>query len=164
VLQRIEGIFHKPIILAIITHAHSDRIGGIRELMAAGVKVVSTGLTAQYAANAGYPPPLKELDSRTTDLRMGDVEVEIYYPGPGHTKDNIVVWIPRDRVLFGGCFIKSMNSSNLGNTADAVLDAWGPSVQNLKEKYPLALLVIPGHGQVGGIELLQHTKDLCPTK
>lgn len=162
--QRIEDLFHKPIILAIITHAHSDRIGGIRELVAAGIKVVSTAVTAKYAVNAGYPAPTKELDLSITDLQLGDIEVETFYPGPGHTKDNIVVWIPMERVLFGGCLVKAMSSNNLGNIADADIQAWGPSAKNLKERYPLAMFVIPGHGQVGGIELLQHTIDLCLKK
>ena len=72
-----------------------------------------------------------------------------------------MVWIPVDQVLYGGCLIKSMQSTNLGNTADADLRQWGPSIQNLKKRYAHAKLVVPGHGAVGGIELLQHTFELC---
>ena len=161
-LQSARDLFHKPIVLAIITHAHSDRIGGIRELLSAGIRVVSTTLIAKDAADAGFPAPTNDLDPTTTELRIGGVRLVTYYPGPGHTKGNIVVWIPKDLVLFGGCLIKSRISGNLGNIADADLKAWGPSVQNLKERYPDAMVVVPGHGQVGGFELLQHAINLCP--
>jgi metallo-beta-lactamase class B len=163
-LRMVDDRFHKPVLLAIITHSHSDRIGGIGELKAAGIKVVSTDLTAKYAIASGYPAPLTELDSRLTKLRIGDTDLEVFYPGAGHTKDNMVVWIPSDRILFGGCRIKSLSSDSLGNIADADLGARGPSVENLKQRYPYAKLVVPGHGQVGGVELLQHTIDLCARK
>jgi metallo-beta-lactamase class B len=163
-LKEPKALFHKSIILAIITHAHSDRIGGIRTLLANGIKVVSTSLTSKMAVAAGYPKPLPELDSKSTILNIANVEIEAYYPGAGHTQDNIVVWIPIDQVLYGGCLIKSMQSTNLGNTADADIRQWGPSIQNVKNRYSQAKLVVPGHGAVGGIELLQHTFELCLRK
>ena len=48
--------------------------------------------------------------------------IEIFYPGSGHTEDNIVVWLPKHRILFGGCFVKSLQSKNLGNTEDASIE------------------------------------------
>jgi metallo-beta-lactamase class B len=163
-LKKTKELFNKQISLAIITHSHADRIGGIRALLANRIKVVSTTLTSKMAATSGYPTPLPELNQTQTNLQIGNIEIKVYFPGPGHTKDNIVVWIPTDYVLFGGCLIKSIQSNNLGNTADADLDKWGSSIQNLKNQYPLAKFVIPGHGPIGGIELLQHTIDLCAKK
>ena len=123
-LNRIDIQFNKPILLAIITHAHDDRIGGIRTLLRKKIKVVSTPLTKQKAMSAGYPAPQAELDTSVTKLVYDEYTVETYYPGPGHTEDNITVWIPSDRILFGGCLIKSMQAKNLGNIADANVAEW----------------------------------------
>jgi metallo-beta-lactamase class B len=161
-LEMVKERFHKPVLLAIITHSHVDRIGGIRTFLKNGIKVISTQLTAQLARKAGYPEPSPELGPDDTILQVGDTSIEAFYPGPGHTQDNITVWVPDDRVLFGGCLIKSKESTNLGNIADADLPNWANSIRNLVRKFPNAKNVIPGHGQRGNMELLQHTIALCP--
>jgi metallo-beta-lactamase class B len=161
-LEMIKERFNKPILLAIVTHSHVDRIGGIRTLLKNGIKVVSTPLTAQLAKKAGYPEPSPELDQNDTQLEIGDAKVEVFFPGPGHTVDNIAVWVPDDQVLFGGCLVKSKQSTNLGNIADADVSNWANSIRNLIKKFPNTKVVVPGHGQCGSTELLQHTIDLCP--
>ncbi len=159
-LERVKSEFQKPVLLAVITHVHPDRIGGIRALLGAGVKVVSTPLTSGKAQAAGYPPPLPELDPRITQLRVGGLSLEVFFPGPAHTADNVTVWVPEDKVLFGGCLVKSLGSPNLGNTAEADLKAWPGSIRALQEKYPDARIVVPGHGPWGGADLLTHTLAL----
>jgi metallo-beta-lactamase class B len=161
-LEMIKERFNKPVLLAIITHSHIDRVGGIRTLLRNGIKVVSTPLTAQLAGKAGYPEPFPELDPNDTNLRIGDSTIEVFFPGPGHTKDNIIVWVPADQVLFGGCLVKSKESMNLGNVADADVPNWANSIGNLVKRFPKIRVVIPGHGQWGNIDLLQHTIALCP--
>jgi hypothetical protein len=39
-------------------------------------------------------------------LELG--KCESFFPGAGHTRDNLAVWLPQQRVLFGGCFLKSV--------------------------------------------------------
>ena len=57
-----------------------------------------------------------------------------FYPGPGHTTDNIVISFPG--VLYGGCLIKSMEAKDLGFTGDAKLDAWPEAVRRVSQRYP----------------------------
>jgi metallo-beta-lactamase class B len=45
-----------------------------------------------------------------TTFNIAGVTLQAYYPGAGHTRDNIVVWVPQDKVLFGGCLIKSLEA------------------------------------------------------
>ncbi|MDX2444076.1 MAG: CfiA family subclass B1 metallo-beta-lactamase, partial [Bacteroidales bacterium] len=73
---------------------------------------------------------------------------------------NIVVYFPSQEVLFGGCLIKSMASKGLGNTADAEISEWIPTIQKLKKEFKDIDIVIPGHGQYGNKELLDHTIEL----
>lgn len=159
-LKLIEKQFGKKVELALFTHAHIDRIGGIKELQSQKIKAISTELTAQTAVKNGF---LKPEISITQDIQAFDldgVRFEAYYPGKGHTADNITVWVPSDKVLFAGCIVKSMNAENLGETADADVGNWPSALDNLKKRYSDAAIVIPGHGDYGGMELLDHTLKL----
>jgi metallo-beta-lactamase class B len=95
-----------------------------------------------------------------TTIVLGNTTLRVYYPGEGHTRDNVVVWFPGKKILFGGCFIKSLDAKGLGNIADANLDQWPNSVRTLDSIFSDARLVIPGHQSSGGKELLRHTLDL----
>ena len=68
-----------------------------------------------------------------------------------------MTWIPSERILFAGCMCKDMGANNLGNTADADLMAWQATIEKVMDKFPGARIVIPGHGPIGGTELLRHT-------
>ena len=91
----------------------------------------------------------------------GGIHYEVLYPGPGHTRDNIVVYYPDAKVLFGGCLIRPGGSDNLGNTADADVVHWAEAVRNVAAAFPDAEIVIPSHGPMGGRELLDHTIALA---
>lgn len=84
-----------------------------------------------------------------------------YYLGAAHSLDNIVVWIPSEQILFAGCMIKSLNSKDLGNTADGDLAAYPQTIDRLIHKFPVVKYVIPGHGTFGGLDLMTHTKELA---
>lgn len=160
-LKMAQAKFKQKFVLTIITHgAHADRIGGIETLLKAKIAVVSTPLVAQKALEAGYPAPSAKLHDDTTDLEGGKLKIQAYYPGPGHSQDNLIVWFPGSQLLFGGCFIKSLDTKTLGNIADADLQAWPISLKNLLKRYPDVAIVIPGHGKWGDITLIHHTLEL----
>jgi len=56
--------------------------------------------------------------------------------------------------------VKSINSKDLGNTADGDLITYPKTIDKVINKFPTAKIVIPGHGQFGGLELLKHTREL----
>lgn len=151
--------FKKDIALAIITHAHADRIGGIDTLLESKITVKSTILTAKQAEANGFKKPIPELDANP-NFEFGDVSFEVLYPGEGHTSDNITVWLPKYKVLFGGCLVKALESEDIGGSADSNLTQWPDSVRKVQEKYADAQVVVPGHGKWGGVELIDHTLEL----
>jgi metallo-beta-lactamase class B len=155
--------FNQDITLAIITHAHDDRIGGIRTLHKKGIKVFSIALTCKKAKELGFEVPEPVISTDTTFI-FGNEQIEYFYPGAGHTVDNSVVWINKRKILFGGCLVKAGSFTNLGNIADADLKEWPRSIQVLMKKFSTARIVVPGHGTWGGKDLLQHTLDLLSVK
>lgn len=158
-IEMVEKKFQKRITDVIITHAHADRIGGIKTLKERGIKAHSTALTAELAKNSGYEEPLGDLQI-ITSLKFGNTKVETFYPGKGHTEDNIVVWSPQYQILAGGCLVKSAEAKDLGNVADAYVNEWSTSIENVLKRYGNINSVVPGHGEVGDKGLLLHTLDL----
>lgn len=158
-IEMVEKKFQKRVTDVIITHAHADRIGGITALKEKGVKAHSTALTAELAKNSGYEEPLGDLQI-ITSLKFGNTKVETFYPGKGHTEDNIVVWLPQYQILAGGCLVKSAEAKDLGNVADAYVNEWSTSIENVLKRYGNINSVVPGHGKVGDKGLLLHTLDL----
>ncbi|MDP4204044.1 MAG: CfiA family subclass B1 metallo-beta-lactamase, partial [Bacteroidota bacterium] len=73
---------------------------------------------------------------------------------------NIVVWIPSEKILFAGCMVKEMKANTKGNLSDADVKAWPSTIKKVMAKFPSARIVIPGHGEAGGFELLQHTLEV----
>jgi metallo-beta-lactamase class B len=158
-IELTKRVFKKDIDLAIITHAHEDRIGGIDELIKNNIEVRCTKMTADEAEKEGYTRPKVEIEPEA-EIVLGDMSVHLFYPGEGHTSDNITVWFPQDKILFCGCLIKSMDSKEIGNVEDGNVQEWPVSINKLLKRYADAKIVIPGHGIWGGLELINHTLDL----
>jgi metallo-beta-lactamase class B len=158
-LSWINSNLKKRVGLAIISHSHDDRIGGIRILLDNGVKVISSNLTADRAERDGFPRPQSIVPMSDSTFTIGKTSIETFYPGRGHSPDNIVVWVNAQKVLFGGCLVKSTESKGLGNIADATISEWPVTIQQLVERYPGAVFVIPGHFGWKG-NPLKHTLGL----
>lgn len=133
---------------AIVTHAHDDRIGGLNTLYKYGVKVHSTKLTADFARQQGYDRPLGDMKN-VTKLQFGDMKIETFYPGKGHTEDNITVWLPEDKLLFGGCLIKALETKEIIPTPGFYPDQWPRAVRKVMKRYQDISIVVPGHGSPG---------------
>ena len=71
-----------------------------------------------------------------------------------------MIWLPEDKILFGGCLLKSLEAKDKGNIKDADLKAWSVSVEQVKKKYPDAMIVIPGHGKIGNTSVFDYTLKL----
>ncbi len=145
-----------PIARALITHFHADRTGGIRALKKRGIPAYGNPLTIGLAVDNGLPAPLPLHDLEKHPQRLG--RVEAFYPGAGHTLDNIVAWVPGDGVLFGGCLVKSITAGDLGNVDDARISDWHTTMRTLARRYR-PRHVIPGHGTIAG-DALAHTEAL----
>jgi peptidoglycan/xylan/chitin deacetylase (PgdA/CDA1 family) len=159
-LEQIErGVGKRPR-AAIVTDFHDDRAGGTAVLEEAGIEVwTSAGIIDRLEA-ASEPAPAHALEPSPWSGTLADVALEVWFPGAGHSPENLVVWLPDRRVLFGGCLLRAWESRGLGNVEDANLDAWGPTLRAVRDRYPNAQMVVPSHGDVGGPQILDHSLAL----
>ncbi|CAM3400428.1 subclass B1 metallo-beta-lactamase [Pontibacter korlensis] len=149
----------QPVKVCVPTHWHDDKLGGMEAVQRQGVPVVTSELTAILAAENSKGTPDVTFATDTT-FAIGGQQLEVYFPGGGHTADNVVVYLPQQKILFGGCLVKDLQAKNLGNTADADLKSWPLAIQRLQQRYPKAKVVVPSHGPWGDQSLLSHTLSL----
>jgi metallo-beta-lactamase class B len=140
-------------------HWHEDCMGGLNYLKSQKIKSYANQLTINIAKSKNLPVPDQGfIDS--IRLNLAEKDIYCYFLGAAHSLDNIVIWIPSEEILFPGCMCKSMNSDNLGNLADGSLTEYLKTINQVIRKFAHAKIVIPGHGLIGGPELLTHTKSL----
>ena len=175
-LAWVEVRFGGPPALAILTHFHLDAAGGVGALREAGVRVVASRETASLLQERGESMrvSLAEGDAAFEGWSVGEAgelfdaaegfratvggeAVQAIFPGAAHTRDNLVVYFPARRVLFGGCMVKG--GDNLGNLVDADIAAYASSVARLEALG--ARLVVPGHGERLDLGQLAHTRRMA---
>jgi metallo-beta-lactamase class B len=130
-----------------------DRMGGINVINKQQIPSYCSQKTIRIAGRGKLPHPAHGF-SDSLALKV------CRFAGAGHTKDNIVVWLPDEKVLFGGCLVKDSGAQTLGYIKDADMKAWPLTIQNLIRLFPDAATVVPGHFNYGNKELLYHTLEL----
>lgn len=159
-LDSIELKFHKKVLMVISTHWHEDRTAGLDYYKSKGIKTYSTYATKNLCRENNHPQAQYTFEGDTT-FTISNTIIETYYPGAGHSSDNIVVYFPKDKLLVGGCFVKSAEAQDLGNLSDANTGMWPIAAKNLIKKYPNVKTVIPGHQKIApGKKALKHTLKL----
>ena len=93
-------------------------------LPARGLVAAQHSLT--FAANGWVEP--------ATAPNFGPLKV--FYPGPGHTSDNITVGIDGTDIAFGGCLIKDSKAKSLGNLGDADTEHYAASARAFGAAFP----------------------------
>jgi metallo-beta-lactamase class B IMP len=137
---------------SISSHFHSDSTAGIEWLNSQSIPTYASELTNELLKKDGKVQTKNSFSGVSYWLVKN--KIEVFYPGPGHTQDNVVVWLPEKKILFGGCFVKP---DGLGNLGDANLEAWPKSAKILMSKYGKAKLVVSSHSEIGDASLLKRT-------
>jgi metallo-beta-lactamase class B len=158
VIQWVQEALGAKIKAVVVNHFHEDCLAGLATFHAAGIPSYASELTIQLAKQNSVVLPQNGFKD-VLELSIGGRKVINTFFGPAHTKDNIVSWIPDEKTLFGGCMVKSLGATK-GNTADADLEQWPVTIKRIKEQYPTARIIIPGHGDYGDSVLLDYTIQL----
>ncbi|HUH73708.1 MAG TPA: subclass B1 metallo-beta-lactamase [Chitinophagales bacterium] len=157
-IKWIEEHLQAKIIAVIPTHFHKDCLGGLNAfhenntLSFANLSTIDSATIRKTAIpKVGFKSEL--------EIRVGNENIKCSFLGAGHTYDNIVVYIPVQKVLFGGCLVKELDATK-GNLEDADVTAWPHTIQMVKDAFPSAEIIVPGHGKSGDRTLLDYTESL----
>jgi glyoxylase-like metal-dependent hydrolase (beta-lactamase superfamily II) len=163
-LREIRKVAQQPIKWLILSHHHPDHHFGAIVFRRLGAKVVAHPDRRVLASEAGEDALMADwvrvvgLDAMrgfefadTPDravtgvdtLQIGGRTLIISHPGAGHSAGDLMVWLPRERVLFAGdilvedgvTMVVDGNSSELLR-ALAMIDSLQPAI------------VVPGHGAI----------------
>ena len=140
------------------THFHNDCLAGLKAFHQNDVPSYAYFKTIKLAKENDFVLPTSSFTEPLT-LSVGDENVIVKYFGEGHTKDNVVGYLPTENVLFGGCLIKELDASK-GYLGDANEAEWSNTVERIKKEYPNLKMVVPGHGEQGDGKLLDYTIQL----
>jgi glyoxylase-like metal-dependent hydrolase (beta-lactamase superfamily II) len=175
-LGEIRKVSAQPVTHVIVTHYHADHIYGLQVFKAAGAKIIAHRAARDYLqsdtarlrleASRQELAPWVDAQTRLVEaddwldgdrvLTVGGVPMEIRHVGPSHTPEDLVVYLPRQKLLFAG---------------DLVFRARIPFVGQADSKQWIKALdvllgfdttvIVPGHGPVStsAREDMQLTRD-----
>ena len=101
------------------------------------------------------------LMTKDTVFHTGQYSFETYYPGQGHTEDNIVIWFNKEKILFGGCLIKGTSDENLGFLGDGNIDEYETTLKKVKKKFPAPKYIIVAHSDWNNLNSLNHSIEMA---
>ena len=99
------------------------------------------GLTWPTMVIAGGDPTKNEVPGKLV-LDLGGVKVQIWHPGPGHTRGDTIAWIEAEKVLFSGDLVEYEAGVYTG---DAQLEEWPATLEALRALKAEA--IVPGRGE-----------------
>ncbi len=161
----------KPIRYAIVTHYHADHSFGTGVFAAEGATIIAhenarreylARNLAQWESRAKMDPTAAKYKAYAPDLTFTNSMVlddgkgrraEIRFFGHAHTTGCIFTWLPREKILFTGdaCVNGPFNYMGDSDTASWI-DVLSRAQSLAPEK------VVPGHGALGGPEVLEKQK------
>ncbi len=150
---------HQKIIMVIGTHSHNDRSAGFSFFQKKGIATYAIALTDSFLVKDHHAPSTNILQP-DQKFNIGNESFEVYFPGAGHTLDNIVAWFPKEKLLYGGCFIKSAEATDLGYIKESDTKEWPKSIERIKKKFGKPAYVISGHDDWHDASSLDHTLQL----
>jgi len=158
-LDSIKIKHNQDVVLCISTHFHEDRTAGLEFYRRKGIKTYTTKRTDEIS-KLRNEKRAEFLIYKDTLFTIGQHEFQTYYGGQGHSPDNIVIWFDKEKLLYGGCLVKSTEAEDLGNLSDANVKAWATTIKNIQHKFGNPDYIIPGHMDWHSKESLTHTLDL----
>lgn len=159
-LDSIKLKHNKSVVMAFATHWHSDKTAGLEYYRQQGIKTYTTVLTDELSKK-NDKKRAEFLMSRDTVFNVGQYSFETYYPGQGHTVDNIVIWFKKEKILYGGCLIKGVGDKDLGYLDDGNPTEYAFTLKKVQKKYRKPRFIIIAHNDWKNINSLDHSIKLA---
>ena len=159
-LDSIKFKHNKTVTMCIATHWHSDRTEGLEYYKKQGIKTYTTLLTDELS-KTNNKKRAEYLMTKDTVFNVGEYSFETYYPGEGHTTDNIVVWFNKEKILYGGCLIKGADDKNLGYLGDANEKEYATTLKKVQVKCTNPKFIIISPNDWNNLKSLKHSIKLA---
>jgi glyoxylase-like metal-dependent hydrolase (beta-lactamase superfamily II) len=144
-----------------VTHYHADHIYGLQEFKKLGAKIYAQGEGRSYlssetakqrliASRIDFAPwvnastQLVAADvwiDQKSKFKLGGVEFIISRVGPAHAPEDLMVYVPSEKVLFAGDLVFRGRIPFVGN-ADS--KGWLVALDEIEKLKPK--IIVPGHG------------------
>ena len=158
-LDSIQIRHHQWVALCVATHSHNDRTAGLEFYRKKGIQTFTSRQTDAICKKTGSKRAQFTFKNDTT-FHVGQYSFQTYYAGAAHTHDNIFIWFEKNKVLYGGCAIKSAEATDLGYIGEADVTAWPTTLKKVKQKFPRPAFIVPGHQDWNSLNSIDHTLDL----
>ncbi len=155
-LDSIQLKHNKKVAICIATHWHSDRTEGLEYYKQQGIKTYTTVLTDEWS-KSNNKKRAEYLIEKDTTFHVGQYAFETYFPGQGHTADNIIIWFEQEKILYGGCLIKGADAKDLGYLGDANATAYYATLKNVAQKCAHPKHIIISHSDWNNKNSLKHS-------
>jgi len=159
-LDSIKVKHNKSVVMCFATHWHSDKTAGLEYYRQQGIKTYTTELTDELSKK-NNKKRAEFLMTSDTVFQVGQYSFETYYPGQGHTEDNIVVWFNKEKILFGGCLIKGADAEDLGYLGDGNATAYATTLKNVEKKCRKPDFIVVAHSDWKNINSLKHSLTMA---
>jgi metallo-beta-lactamase class B len=159
-LDSIQFKHNNNVVLCLATHWHSDKTAGLEYYRQQGIKTYTTVLT-DALSKKNNKKRAEFLMAKDTVFHLGQYSFETYYPGEGHTADNIIIWFKREKILYGGCLIKGTDDETLGYLGDANITAYASTLENVQKKCRKPDYIIIAHSDWKNKNSLKHSLMLA---
>lgn len=158
-IEHVHQVTDQPITHVVVCSDHGDHTAGNSafpadaEYLAHPTSAAALEASARRARGREGAPPVRlatELVEEERVLRLGDTEIRVLHLGRAHTGGDLVVWLPRQRVVF-------MSEAYLNRIFPAMRSAY-PSewVEMIERAQALdAEWYVPGHGFVESAAILE---------
>jgi glyoxylase-like metal-dependent hydrolase (beta-lactamase superfamily II) len=159
IMEQLRTITDAPVAYVINTHLHGDHTGGNEKLQALQARVIATANARRIMSETNAPGLADITFEEHLRLHLGDMPIDLYYFGRGHTDGDLFIYLPRERILFTG------DQFALWGEYDSVIDyASGGSARDWPRTLERALeldfeTVIPGHSGVTDRAMMEGYRD-----
>jgi metallo-beta-lactamase class B len=108
----IQDSLHGTVSAIVVNHFHNDCLGGLQAFHDAEIPSYASNKTIEFAQVDAAAIPQNGFDNKLV-LNIGTAEIMNIFVGEAHTQDNIVSYVPSEKVVFGGCLVKSVDASKV---------------------------------------------------
>src|SRR5262249_9090367 len=102
-IAEIKKVTDKPIKYLIYSHHHFDHIAGGKPLKDAGATIIAHHKAKERLAapqDPATPRPAEVVSDAGRTIDLGGTKLELKYLGLNHSDSNLVLWLPKEKIVF----------------------------------------------------------------